>query len=111
MTQDRPNVIALPQLIPFREFAERIAAATGGRGPSHTRLLELARQNPPAFRHVQIGKYRYMTPDLIAEYLLAHTKDPAPAPKAEDPLAATRERVARERARKATPKQRRTEAA
>jgi hypothetical protein len=102
MTDDQAPVVLLPKLITFREFAAQLAESTG-RTPEavHEWLRLQVCSQYPAFRHIKIGHRYYMTPELIEEYLAQHTKDPAPAPAAPDPLADDRARVRRKHARKA----------
>lgn len=77
----------LPTLHPFPDVARKLGISLRG-------LRERARAR--RFTHVRIGAERYFTDDQLAEFLAASTV----TTKRDDDLAATRERVERQHARR-----------
>lgn len=92
------------ELWSLQEFADWLRQRwPGQRGLTYRALL--ARRHE--FAHIHIGKAFLMTAAQRGEFISRYTQTPV---KASDPLDATRERVARKRARVSAPKQRRTAA-
>jgi len=109
MSATRSDALSqIPHPISLEDFAVELAAKFGPRGTSYGWLRKRAKRGD--FTHIYIGGRYYLTPEMVTEFLAQHTQTPPPAPAAEDPLAATRARVARQRASRA-PKQRGAHAA
>lgn len=89
------DTATIPCYIPLREVAERI-------GIRYRVLSAMAAQDPPPFEYIHIStKQRFMTPEQFRLFEASITRRPAKPSTMDPALAATQERVTRQRRRKA----------